>query len=506
MIKVINLFISLSFTLLITSCGGNNSNIKATDEAQIPAAEQKTSYTLPDGSTVNGYKRRSKTGYYVGSLRNKQPHGRGVFVNDKNTVSVGNYINGKADGLHKYFNLINGLVTYNLIKDGKSLQVYGELDALLASGDFEAAAKTRGKRVFLGIQLKDGSPYIKAIKIIKNSPADLAGVKADDQLLAINQIPLLNRTVSFALQSLIRLPYDKPLQLKVNRDGTTRIIKMIPGIIPASHPGATASARLLWNKVKAENSSSGYQHYIDTISDEQFKKQAQKKLAILLTREKHAFQQIKNKGDQGLTSFCNNYPYSSLLAEALSSHFKIIENSKNFYSRYDNLVRQCPRAVKFQPASYQLLSVGPAQMTIADILRLTQKGMSSTLISTKIKTSDQSYKDFDLDEISQLNAFGVHDEIIAAMIETTYNKKKADEIQSRLKKLEEENRQLKATQNRQVQANNQENIQQQEKNNMPLECVKLAAALKACDEASGFLSMGCKAVAKSQFDCPIPLN
>ena len=47
--------------------------------------------------------------------------------------------------------------------------------------------------------------------------------------------------------------------------------------------------------------------------------------------------------------------------------------------------------------------------------------------------------------------------------------------------------------------------QHQEKN-MPLECVKLAASLEACDQTNGFLSMGCKAMARSQFDCPIPLN
>ena len=33
-------------------------------------------------------------------------------------------------------------------------------------------------------------------------------------------------------------------------------------------------------------------------------------------------------------------------------------------------------------------------------------------------------------------------------------------------------------------------------------CIKLAAALKACDYAGGFLTLGCKAVARSQFNCP----
>mgnify|MGYP000568644682 CR=1 FL=1 len=33
------------------------------------------------------------------------------------------------------------------------------------------------------------------------------------------------------------------------------------------------------------------------------------------------------------------------------------------------------------------------------------------------------------------------------------------------------------------------------------DCVKLSAALKACDNAPGFLSMACKATARSQFNC-----
>lgn len=45
-------------------------------------------------------------------------------------------------------------------------------------------------------------------------------------------------------------------------------------------------------------------------------------------------------------------------------------------------------------------------------------------------------------------------------------------------------------------------VDTQDKSNTPAECIKLASALKACDQTGGFMAMGCKAAAKSQFDCP----
>lgn len=45
-------------------------------------------------------------------------------------------------------------------------------------------------------------------------------------------------------------------------------------------------------------------------------------------------------------------------------------------------------------------------------------------------------------------------------------------------------------------------VDAQDKSNTPAECGKLIAALKACDQTGGFMAMGCKAVARSQFDCP----
>ncbi len=39
---------------------------------------------------------------------------------------------------------------------------------------------------------------------------------------------------------------------------------------------------------------------------------------------------------------------------------------------------------------------------------------------------------------------------------------------------------------------------------MPVECVKLVAAYKACDQVGGFSGMGCRLLADSQYKCPIP--
>jgi len=498
-----NLFISLLASALL-SCGGNQQNTRVHTPAQ--PVQKEVSYTLPDGKKITGYKKQYNRGYYVGPLKNGLPNGQGAFIAEGGSINVGEFIDGKRDGLHKHYNTINGLITFNLIKDGKSIQTYGELDALLATGNFESAAKKRGNKVFLGIQLKDETPYVKAIKIIKNSPADLVGIQKGDELVSINNIPLTNQSTSFVLRTLIALPYDKPLSLKLNRGRLVKQISFTPGIIPWGHPIATASAKLLWQNTLAENTSSAYQHYIDTITDTRFKAKAKSLLSQLLEKEQNAYQAITRQGDNGLIKFCRRYPQSTLLSKALANHYAQLEKSSRFIVSYSKLIHQCPQAKKYQPAYYELLNIGPEAMTISDILRLMHNGMSSTLIATKIKTSDNAYQDFNLEEISQLNKFGLKDDIISAMIEATYTKKKADEIQTRLKKLEEENKRLKATQVQQNKTRTAAAQQKQEEKSMPLECIKLAAALKACDEASGFLSMGCKAIAKSQFDCPIPLN
>ena len=499
---IIKKFFSISATLLLLSCGGTQQNTRTHSPAQ--PTEQEVTYNLPDGKKLTGYRKQYNRGYYIGPMKNGTPNGHGAFIAEQGTISVGEYINGKRDGLHKIFNTINGLVQFNLIKDGKVIQNYGELDALLATGNFETAAKKRGQKVFLGIQLKDETPYINTNKIIKNSPADLAGIQKNDKLVQLNNIPLVNQSVSFVLRSLISLPYDQPITLKVNRGRLVKQIRFYPGIIPWDHPGATPSAKLLWQNTLTKNTSAAYQHYIDTITDPRYKPKAQSLLKQIAKKEQQAFDAVANQGDNGLIKFCRQYPQSTLLGRALSDHFQKIEKSNRFIVSYSKLIHQCAHAKKHQPSYYELLSAGPDSMTVSDILRLLHNGMSSTLVATKIKTSDRAYQDFSFDEVKQLNQFGLKDDIISAMIEATYSKKKSDDIQSRLKKLEEENSRLKAQ--RTSQQNQVAAQQKAEEKSMPLECIKLAAAIKACDQSSGFLSMGCKAIAKSQFDCPIPLN
>ena len=41
---------------------------------------------------------------------------------------------------------------------------------------------------------------------------------------------------------------------------------------------------------------------------------------------------------------------------------------------------------------------------------------------------------------------------------------------------------------------------------IPEECVKLVAAIKACEKIGGFSAMGCKYTAKSKYTCPIALD
>jgi len=41
---------------------------------------------------------------------------------------------------------------------------------------------------------------------------------------------------------------------------------------------------------------------------------------------------------------------------------------------------------------------------------------------------------------------------------------------------------------------------------VPEECLKLVAAIKACEKIGGFSAMGCKYTAKSKYTCPVALD
>ncbi|MBT5096095.1 MAG: hypothetical protein HOM21_17710, partial [Halobacteriovoraceae bacterium] len=167
-----------------------------------------------------------------------------------------------------------------------------------------------------------------------------------------------------------------------------------------------------------------------------------------------------------------------------------------------------PETVKFFPKAmkldFQLMRIGPNGMTVRDILSHAKGGLGLGMLSAKIKATNGAYKDFTIGEIKHLKKRGMKDKLIEAMINSTT----------------EHNRQMKAAkQNKQMMAQIQELIKNSQKNvgssssssssaankNMPVECLKLKAALTACSQAGGFLAMACKATARASFTCSMNL-
>lgn len=146
----------------------------------------------------------------------------------------------------------------------------------------------------------------------------------------------------------------------------------------------------------------------------------------------------------------------------------------------------------------RLSYTGPVELRVIDIAQMVKEGNNGALIIAQINSVGGPYKKFTVGEIAALKKMKLPDEIVAAMIAVTtaYNKEQ--------KLISEQKRTQTVQAPVQVVQQTQQSVQPQQTpqaNTLP-ECLKLAAALKACDQAGGFLSMGCKAVARSQFNCP----
>lgn len=148
--------------------------------------------------------------------------------------------------------------------------------------------------------------------------------------------------------------------------------------------------------------------------------------------------------------------------------------------------------------SLRLRFTGPAELRIIDIEQLAKGGSKDALIIAQINGTSGTYKKFTANEIASLKKMGISDEVVAAMIALTteYNKEQ--------KRLAEQQRVAQPAQQTQPvqQAQQPTPIVAKAESDTPAECLKLIAALKACDQTGGFMAMGCKGLARSQFNCP----
>ncbi|MDH5393408.1 MAG: hypothetical protein OEY11_09505 [Gammaproteobacteria bacterium] len=171
------------------------------------------------------------------------------------------------------------------------------------------------------------------------------------------------------------------------------------------------------------------------------------------------------------------------------------------------LLSQYPASMRYMPARIRLADIGPEGMKVYQAIDYIKKGMSPAILRQKILNSGVAYKEFSFEEITELNKIGLPQDVIAAMLEVTSRiereagERRRQEQQNLARQRE---RQVEREQHAQRQQQSQQQAQAEEKS-VPAECLKLVAAIKVCDQAGGFLAMGCKAIANSKFDCPIPV-
>lgn len=146
----------------------------------------------------------------------------------------------------------------------------------------------------------------------------------------------------------------------------------------------------------------------------------------------------------------------------------------------------------------RLLYTGPPKLRVINIQQLVKNKKKDSIIIAKINKTAGLYKDFNDEEMADLQSMGISDEVVAAMIASS------NEHNSRSQEAPAAPVPLQRVTAAVAPPPQPQQVAQQEEpqSNIAAECLKLAAALKVCDQAGGFLSMGCKGIARSQFNCP----
>lgn len=230
--------------------------------------------------------------------------------------------------------------------------------------------------------------------------------------------------------------------------------------------------------------------------------QARIKKKKLIEIEKREFNKVRKINTlSSYSKFLEDYPTTTYRQRALKLMSSKLNNKNDYYEyadRFPDIVDYYPELMRYD---LSLMSLGPRNMTIKDILKLKEEGLGDETIGAKIEATNGPFKDFSVGEIKYLKKQGITEILIGAMIKSNT----------------EYHRQLKATrENQEMMKQIKKLIAQSQKSgavvattkeekNMPIECLKLKAALKGCSATGGFLAMACEATARASFECNIKI-
>lgn len=491
--RLLKILVLNSSCMLVLGC--------ATAIAQVN--NEPTPYTTTD---ANGNR-------WSGSLMNGQWHGPVEMNTADGTRCTGSVVNKSQDGLWTCHSKINDLTFYNIYAAGKVLKYFSELEPHWAAGNYEEVFRIRGRKSLLGMNLKtpENSSDVMIDSVQIHSPAFIGGLQAGDKIISLNGESDLN--LKTLIGRIVATPFGQPVQLVVLRAGNNLTFSLIPGTIPRNFVDTegrpvTASAELLKNHYRRLDSAEGYSKYLEFVSDETYKPEFSILLQAALKRERTMLQSYVHTRDIAkLATYLKNYPASPLRNEAIAGASGILKQSKSKGNTYLAFLGQCPNCAGLLPSEYVILAVGPAGMTVADLLRLNEQGIGADVLAAKIESSMAEYKDFSFEEIAFLGTLNVPSSVVSAMIRST-SANASKKIQEQNRQLQEENIALKnkaadkaatlqtATAPQVDSAGGSPSVVE--------ECLKLSAALAACDQSGGFLKTGCRIIAQSSFQCPLP--
>ena len=262
----------------------------------------------------------------------------------------------------------------------------------------------------------------------------------------------------------------------------------------------TSEDRHQWNSVKGSGSYHRLDTYLKQNQTSPFLKEAQRERENAKKQEQESF--LGAQTLQQVSDYLEKYPHAHnrdtaemrLLTLLADNQAGFLEYQK-MASRHPGMEERFPKHIKYE---LSLMKLGPQNLTVAKVLALSKEGLADATLAAKIRASQQSYKNFSIEEIRFLNQKGLNDKLISAMIEVT------SEVERELKRAKKDAElmaQIKA-----LIAKSQKNVPARsslraKEKNMPLECLKLKAAIEACDQTGGLFNAACKAVAKSNFNC-----
>ncbi|OUR98445.1 hypothetical protein A9Q84_03265 [Halobacteriovorax marinus] len=258
-----------------------------------------------------------------------------------------------------------------------------------------------------------------------------------------------------------------------------------------------------WELYANTTSIPSLDNFVNNNRNSPFLNEAKTRRKKLLLIEKEVFKKVSSTNSlSSYSSYLEQFPQAhnrNDVYKLMTMKMKKKSQFKLYANKHDEIVDFYPDNIKMD---FKLMAIGPSEMSVQKVLNYHKEGLGVGTLSAKIMATNAAYKDFSIKEIIYLKKRGLHEKLIEAMINTNTEHKKQMKLASQNKDMMLQIKELIKQSQVQVKSGSVSG----EDKNMPVECLKLKAALSACKKTSGFLAMACKTTARSSFSCNINID